>query len=46
MKFSKSHFAILVVMLALVRLYERSRARNEIPTLPHGEQPALGHLPN
>lgn len=38
--------APFVVMLALVRLYERRRARGEIPSLPHGEQPALGHLPN
>ena len=38
--------APFVVMLALVRLYERRRAKGEIPRLPHGEQTALGRLPN
>ena len=38
--------APFVVMLALVRLYERRRAKGEIPGLPHGERTALGPLPN
>ena len=38
--------APFVVMLALVRLYERRRAKGEIPRLRHGERTALGHLPN
>jgi hypothetical protein len=38
--------APFVVMLALIRLYERRRARGEIPRLPHGERTALGGLPN
>ncbi len=38
--------APFVVMLALVRLYERRRAKGETPRLPLGERTALGRLPN
>jgi hypothetical protein len=38
--------APFIVMLALVRIYERRRAKGAIPRLPHGERTALGPLPN